>query len=262
MNRIEKKLADLKQKNEKAFITYITSGLPNMEHCAELIKAQEAAGVDILEIGVPFSDPAADGPVIQAASYKSILQGTNIRNTFALVEKVRAEGLKMPIVFMMYYNTILHYGVEAFVRKCGESGVDGLIIPDLPAEEQGELKAAIADSDATILIQLVAPVSKQRIPQILKDARGFVYCVSSMGVTGQDSGFHKEIIAYLEEVKSKSEIPIMMGFGIKTAEDVQPMKEIIDGAIVGSHFISLMESCGYDLDIAADYIRTFKKEFH
>lgn len=261
MNRIEKKLAELQEKNEKAFITYITAGLPDMDRCKELIKAQEEAGLDILELGVPFSDPVADGPVIQDASYRSIQKGTTLRKTFDLVKKVRAEGVQMPIVFMMYYNTIVHYGVKAFVDTCAEAGVDGLIVPDLPMEEQGDLKDALGSRDETLLIQLVAPVSAQRIPQILKGARGFVYCVSAMGVTGQSGQYHREILSYLKDVKAQSDIPVMMGFGIRTAADVAPMRDIIDGAIVGSHFINLMESCDYDLDTAKDYIRTFKSEF-
>ena len=262
MNRIEEKFAQLKQNNEKAFITYITAGLPDMERCAELIKAQEEAGTDVLEIGVPFSDPIADGPVIQDASYRSILKGTNLENTFALVEQVRKDGVNMPIVFMMYYNTIFHYGLEAFIKRCEAAGIDGLIIPDLPLEEQDDLKNHMSDENAPILIQLVAPVSKQRIPEILKDARGFVYCVSAMGVTGQGGSFHKSIYEYLCTVKELSKIPVMMGFGIRTAADVEPLKDVIDGAIVGSHFINLMEGCDYDLETAKDYIRTFKQELN
>lgn len=261
MNRIEAKLANLKGKNEKAFITYITAGLPDMEGCAKLIRAQEEAGLDILELGVPFSDPVADGPVIQDASYRSIQKGTTLRKTFDLVAKVRMEGVELPIVFMMYYNTVLHYGVKAFADKCREVGVDGLIIPDLPLEEQQELQEALGGQDATILIQLVSPVSGARIPKILNGARGFVYCVSSMGVTGQEGSFHKQVLSYLEEVKKQSDIPVMMGFGIREAKDVAPMRDIIDGAIVGSHFINLMEGCNYDLDTAKAYIRTFKEEF-
>lgn len=260
MNRIEQKLADLKEQGKKAFITYITAGLPDMERCAELIRTQESAGLDILELGIPFSDPVADGPVIQDASYRSILKGTTLRKVFDLVEKVRKEGAELPIVFMMYYNTVLHYGIQEFVEKCAAVGVDGLIIPDLPMEEQEDLKNALADTDETIFIQLVSPVSKQRIPEILKGARGFVYCVSSMGVTGQSAQFHREIISYLKEVKAQSEIPVMMGFGIRTAADVEPMKDIIDGAIVGSHFIHLMEDHNYDLQTAKTYIQTFKQE--
>ena len=262
MNRIEERFAQLKQNNEKAFITYITAGLPDMERCAELIKAQEEAGTDVLEIGVPFSDPIADGPVIQDASYRSILKGTNLENTFALVEQVRKDGVNMPIVFMMYYNTIFHYGLEAFIKRCEAAGIDGLIIPDLPLEEQDDLKNHMSDENAPILIQLVAPVSKPRIPEILKDARGFVYCVSAMGVTGQGGSFHKSIHEYLCTVKELSKIPVMMGFGIRTAADVEPLKDVIDGAIVGSHFINLMEGCDYNLETAKDYIRTFKQELN
>ena len=262
MNRIEKKLQTIQEKKEKAFITYITAGLPDMEHCAKLIRAQEEAGLDILELGIPFSDPAADGPVIQDASYRSILKGTNLRKCFELVDGVRKDGCELPIVFMMYYNTVLHYGLEAFAEKCAKVGVDGLIIPDLPLEEQEELQTQLQKEDGTILIQLVSPVSKDRVPKILKNARGFVYCVSSMGVTGQEATFHRQILEYLTAVKKEAKIPVMMGFGIRTAEDVRPMKEIIDGAIVGSHFITLMREHGFDPQAAADYCSTFKKELN
>lgn len=261
MNRIEERLNDLKEKNEKAFITYITAGLPDMERCGELIHALEEAGLDILELGVPFSDPVADGPVIQDASYRSILKGTTLRKTFDLVEKVRREGVRMPIVFMMYYNTIVHYGIGNFVEKCAQTGVDGVIVPDLPLEEQGAFREALGNRDETFLIQLVAPVSAGRIPKILDGARGFVYCVSAMGVTGQSGKYHKEILSYLRNVKEQSPIPVMMGFGITSPEDVEPMKDIIDGAIVGSHFIKLMESCDYNLDTARTYVSDFKRDF-
>ncbi len=258
MNRIEEKLANLREKNQKAFITYMTAGLPDMETTKNIIKAQEEAGTDMIELGVPFSDPAADGPVIQDASYRSILNGTNVRKIFDCVKEVRKD-CEIPIIFMMYYNTVYHYGLEAFVDKCIESGIDGLIIPDLPFEEQGELNEFLAKENAPILIQLVSPVSKQRVPMILENARGFVYCVSSMGVTGQGTGFHKNVVNYLKEVKAISKIPVMMGFGIKEAKDVEMVKDTIDGCIVGSHFIQLMEKNHYDLGIVKEYIRTFKK---
>ena len=263
MNRIEERLNQLKEKGEKAFITYMTAGLPDMEKSMELLKAQEEAGIDIVEIGIPFSDPTADGPVIQDASYRSILKGTNLKKIFAALEKTRKEGLKVPVIFMMYYNTLMHYGLDAFVKKCAEIGVDGLIIPDLPYEEQGELMEASAKvENAPIVIQLVSPVSRQRIPMIVKEARGFIYCVSAMGVTGQEGSFYGSINDYLQSVKDASDIPVMMGFGIRTAEDVAPMKDIIDGAIVGSHFINMMEENQYDLEVAKEYIRSFKKEMN
>lgn len=260
MNRIEERLKELKTENKKAFITYMTAGLPDMEGTKALIKAQEEAGTDIIELGIPFSDPVADGPVIQDASYKSICKGTNLRKVFQMMEEIRNDGVKMPVIFMMYYNTILHYGIEAFAAKCKEAGVDGLIIPDLPFEEQEDLQTALDKEDAAILIQLVSPVSKDRIVKILEHARGFVYCVSSMGVTGQAGTFHKEIISYLTNVKKVSKIPVMMGFGIRTPKDIEHMKDIIDGVIVGSHFIRLLEENNYDIEAAKEYCSSFKRD--
>jgi tryptophan synthase alpha chain len=263
MNRIEARLNSLKEKGEKAFITYMTAGLPDMETTKNLLKAQEEAGIDIIELGIPFSDPTADGPVIQDASYRSILKGTNLKKIFTALEESRKDGLEVPVIFMMYYNTLMHYGLDAFVEKCAQIGVDGLIIPDLPYEEQEQLNEALAKvENAPISIQLVSPVSKQRIPMIVKNARGFIYCVSTMGVTGQGGNFYGTINDYLKSVKDASDIPVMMGFGIRTAKDIEPMKDIIDGAIVGSHFINLMEENKYDLEVAKDYVRTFKKEMN
>lgn len=146
---------------------------------------------------------------------------------------------------------------------CAECGVDGLIIPDLPYEEQKEINAVLAENEAApILIQLVSPVSKQRIPMIVNNARGFVYCVSQMGVTGNGTNFHKQIREYLLEVKKNSPVPVMMGFGIRTAGDVEPLEDIIDGAIVGSHFITLMKENNYDENVIKEYISSFKKEMN
>ncbi|MCM1160753.1 MAG: tryptophan synthase subunit alpha [Roseburia sp.] len=262
-NRIEEKLEMIKEKGEKAFVTYMTAGLPDMEGCGQLIKAQEEAGTDILELGIPFSDPVADGPVIQAASYKSIGRGTNLKNSLELVERVRKEGCEVPIVFMMYFNTILFYGIENFVKACANAGIDGLIVPDLPFEEQKQLQDELdKNQQAPILIQLVSPVSGERIPMLLENARGFVYCVSSMGVTGQAAEFHKDVLNYLTKVKQVSKIPVMMGFGIRTPKDVLPMKEVIDGCIVGSHFINLLEEHQYDIEAAKEYCSSFRKELN
>ncbi len=259
-NRIELCLARLAERGEKAFITYLTAGLPDMEHTKAITRAQESAGVDIVELGVPFSDPIADGPVIQRASYESIQGGTNINSCFTAVEEMRADGCALPIIFMLYYNTVCHFGIDAFVERCRSAGVDGLIIPDLPMEEQSDIKAALAGRDETILIQLVSPVSAQRVPDILDGARGFVYCVSSMGVTGQSGSFHKEIARYLASVKSRSPIPVMMGFGITEAADIAPFKDSIDGAIVGSHFIELLREKGFAPEAAAEYTASFKRD--
>ena len=262
MNRIEKRLEELKKENKKAFITYMTAGLPSIEESKEIIKEQAKAGIDIIELGVPFSDPVADGPVIQTASYKAIQKGVNLKKVFQLVEDLRKE-CEVPLVFMLYYNTVLYYGVQEFVDTCAKVGVDGVIIPDLPYEETFEIRVCMdKNENAPLLIPLVSPVSKDRIEKIVKDARGFVYCVSSMGVTGQAADFHKDVSNYLKDVKKKSSIPIMMGFGIRTAKDVEPFRDIIDGCIVGSHFIRLMEESNYDKNVISQYVQTFKKELN
>ena len=261
MNRIEEKMNQLKAQGKKAFITYTTAGLPDMDTTAKIMFAQEEAGIDVMELGVPFSDPIADGPVIQNASYEAILNGATLEKTFALMKNVRGKGLKTPVVFMMYYNTVYHYGLEAFVEKCIESGVDGVIIPDLPKEEQGMLKAELdKKNESPILIQLISPVSNKRMPEMVKDARGFVYCVSQMGVTGGQAEFHKNIREYLSSVKAASPVPVMMGFGIRTASDIKPLEDVIDGAIVGSHFIMLLKNNNYNTDVVKEYISGFKAE--
>lgn len=258
MNRIEKKLNNLQNDNKKAFITYMTAGLPDIQKTGEIIIAQAEAGVDIIELGIPFSDPIADGPVIQEASYKSIQKGTNLKKVFELVKQVR-EKCEVPIVFMLYYNTILYYGVENFVKKSIECGVDGMIIPDLPFEETFEIKEFLNKyENSPFLIPLVSPVSNDRIPMLVEDQKGFVYCVSSMGVTGQNAEFHKDIKNYLNLVKNSSKIPVMMGFGIRNPEDVDQYKDIIDGCIVGSHFIEIMNKSNYDINEIKEYIRNFK----
>lgn len=262
MNRIEERMQKLKEAGEKALITYLTAGLPDLEATKDILRACERAGCDVVELGIPFSDPVADGPVLQEASCRAIRGGVNVKKVFRTVAELRGEGLELPIVFMLYYNTVLHYGVEAFAAKCREAGVDGLIIPDLPYEEQGEISRCLEGSERTILIQLVSPVSGERIPMLLKGAKGFVYCVSSMGVTGQDADFHREVLSYLTRVKEVSEVPVMMGFGIRTAKDVRPMEHIIDGAIVGTYFMKQLEKNDYRAEAAEEYCRKFKKELN
>ena len=160
-------------------------------------------------------------------------------------------------------NTILYYGIERFVNKCIECGVDGMIIPDLPFEETFEIREFLdKDENAPFLIPLVSPVSKDRIPMLVEDQKGFVYCVSSMGVTGQNADFHKDVRNYLMKVKETSKIPVMMGFGIRNADDVEKYKDVIDGCIVGSHFIEIMEKSSYDTDVIKDYITGFKSELN
>ena len=259
MNRIEAKMKALQEKGEKAFITYITAGLPDLEGTKKLLKAQEEAGLDVVELGIPFSDPVADGPVIQDASYKAICNGINLKKVFVTVEELRKEGSELPIVFMMYYNTILHYGVEAFVKKCNEVGVDGLIIPDLPLEEQEEIAKYLNQDETTILIQLVSPVSGDRIPKILDGAKGFVYCVSSLGVTGTRSNITTDIGAMVKLVKSVKDIPCAVGFGISTPEQAKKMAAQSDGAIVGSAIVKLCAAHGTEcVPYVKEYVKSMK----
>lgn len=259
MNRIEKRMQELKAANEKAFITYVTAGLPDMDTTLETVKAQEGV-TDVIELGVPFSDPTADGPVIQQASYEAINNGATLNKTFELMKRLREEGSEQPVIFMLYYNTIVNMGIDRFADRCNACGVDGVIVPDLPLEEQDKLRNCLNNNDNTIMIELVSPVSGERIKDILKDARGFVYCVSSMGVTGQAADFHREVVAYLKYVKQVSSIPVMMGFGIREAKDVRPMKDIIDGCIVGSHFINILRENNFSAKAGRDYAKKFKEE--
>lgn len=258
-NRIDKRLNLLKKDKKKAFITYMMAGLPDMDTCMEIIKAQEEAGADIIELGVPFSDPVADGPVIQNASYRAICNGVSLEKVFDMVEKLR-RTCEVPLVFMMYYNTIIHYGLDNFAKKCQNVGVDGIIVPDLPFEEQGPLCSALDKAEGAIyLLQQVFQVSKNRIPMILESAKGYVYCVSSVGVRGQDKVFYDK--KYLTDVKNMSKIPVMTGFDIKAAEDIEQYKDVIDGAIAGSYFVEYMESNDYDLEKIKEYIKAFKEKF-
>lgn len=250
MNRIENRLAVCREKREKALITFMTAGLPSMEGCKELIKVQEEAGTDVLELGIPFSDPVADGPEAQAASYRSIQLGTNITGVFDMVEELRAEGCGLPVVFLLYYNTILYYGVERFAKRCREAGVDGVNVPDLPLEEQEDLQRALAGED-TVLIQTVTPESGCRIPMILKEARGFVSCLSAGG------GAETE---YSKTVRDCASVPVMAGSGIRTPEDIKAVKHLADGVIVESYLLTILEETGYDGDALKNYIREMKRE--
>lgn len=263
MNRIEKKLEILKQENKKAFITYTTAGLPDLETTAGLIHAQEKAGVDILEIGIPFSDPVADGAVIQNASYKAIQNGAVLTKIFDVVRRVRKEKSDVPIVFMMYYNTLYHYGIEKFVGCCIECGVDGLIVPDLPFEEQKELKTVLdKNEDSPILIQMVSPLSKQRINMILENARGFVYCMPKMKAAGKEDDFYKDMKEYLAYVKTAGKIPVMLGFDVQSPQDIKPFKDAADGVIVNSYLINILEESNYSEKAVNDYVSDFKAELN
>ncbi|MBR1445312.1 MAG: tryptophan synthase subunit alpha, partial [Firmicutes bacterium] len=199
MNRIDKKFGELKKDRKKAFIPYICAGDPSIEDTEKLIYALEEVGCDIIELGVPYSDPLADGPVIQAAGLRSLNGGYKLGKMFDMIKRVR-EKSDVPLAIMVYYSTIFGYGRERFIKECIEAGADGLIIPDLPYEEYDEIKPIIDKTDLA-MVPLIAITSDERIPMLVKEAKGFVYCVSSLGVTGERKNFDKRVDEFIKNVK-------------------------------------------------------------
>lgn len=239
MNRIDISFNKVKENNEKALIPFVTCGADfTVEETADLVVELESIGATVVEIGVPFRDPLADGPVIQNAYTKALINGTKVKDVFRCVELIR-EKCEVPIVLMVYFNVIYFKGIENFIKEAAQSGVDGLIVPDVPLEERGEI-IGICEDNGIYLIPLVARTSKDRIAAITKDAKGFVYCVSTNGTTGErtslDSGTHE----YLDEVRNIVEIPMCIGFGISSKEVVQEVKDYCDGVIVGSAIVKRM----------------------
>lgn len=252
MNRIEEKFNTLRTEGKKAFIPYICAGDPSLEQSEKLVYALEEAGADIIEMGIPFSDPLADGPVIQAASIRSLNGGFKIRKFFELVKKIRKNS-NVALVTMVYYSTIFGFGKEEFIKLCEESGLDGLIIPDLPYEEYDEIEDVISKTDLC-LIPLIAITSRQRIPTLVKKAKGFVYCVSSLGVTGERKSFDKKVDEFIAEVKKNTDVPACIGFGISKREDVERFNKVADGVIVGSAIVKNIFESNCDLNKVKDFV--------
>lgn len=235
VNKIDLKFKELKERGEKALVTFITAGDPDLETSFEIILAMEKAGVDIVEIGIPYSDPLADGEVIQEASERALKSGTNIPKVIEMISRLRKES-EIPIVFLMYYNCLFKYGMKKFFAECRKVQVDGIVIPDIPIEEREEVtKEAI--SEGIYLIPLVAPTSKERIKNITKNGKGFVYCVSVNGVTGVRKEIDTDIKSYMELVKSYTETPALLGFGISNVSMVNKIKSYCDGVIIGSAIV-------------------------
>lgn len=252
MNRIKNAFA-----NGKAFIAFITGGDPSLDTTERLIYAMDKAGADLIEIGIPFSDPVAEGPVIQAASQRALAGGCTTDKLFDLVAKVR-KNCEKPIVFMTYINPVFTYGKERFMAKCAECGIDGIIIPDIPYEEKDELSAECKSHDVQ-LISLIAPTSHERITMIAKEAEGFVYCVSSMGVTGVRSQINTDISSMVRLVKRVNDIPCAVGFGISTPEQAEKMAALSDGAIVGSAIVKLVARYGENsIEKVSEYVKSMK----
>jgi tryptophan synthase alpha chain len=235
INRIEKCLLDLVAEGRKALIPFIVAGDPDLAASREIALAILASGADILEIGVPFSDPSADGPTIMAADTRALLQGTTINGVFDLVRDLRRET-ESPILLLLYYNTVLQMGLERFFETCREAGVDGIIVPDLPLEEQDEPAQAAAAANV-IITRMVSPLSDSRLPALVNGARGFLYCVAALGVTGERAQFQTDLAAFKNQLIQISPIPRALGFGISTAEQVRELAPDWDAIIVGSAIV-------------------------
>lgn len=228
--------------NKKAFIGFLTAGDPTFEASYNNIMALVRAGASLIEIGIPFSDPIAEGPVIQQANIRALSHGMTTDRAFELAAKVRAQT-DIPICFMTYLNPVFKYGYDRFFARCAEIGVDGLICPDMPYEEKGEADD-IAKKYGVSVISLIAPTSEERIKMIAQDADGFIYIVSSMGVTGVRGEIKTDLSAIMESVKKYAKVPAAIGFGISTPEQAAEMSALADGVIVGSAIVKIVAQYG------------------
>ena len=241
----------------KAFIPFITCGDPDLETTGVAIRAMAANGADLIELGIPFSDPTAEGVVIQGANLRALRGGVTTDQIFDFVRALRKD-VKIPFVFMTYANVVFSYGADAFISACAEFGIDGLILPDLPYEEKDEFLPTCRKYGVD-LISMIAPTSADRIAMIAKEAEGFLYIVSSLGVTGTRSEIKTDLASIVEVVRRNTKTPCAIGFGISTPEQAHKMAAIADGAIVGSAIIKLLERYGKDApDKIGAYVKSMK----
>ncbi len=242
----------------KAFIPFITCGDPDLETTASVIRAAAEAGADLIELGIPFSDPTAEGPVIQAASLRALQGGVTTDKIFDLVREIRKD-VTIPLVFMTYANVVFSYGTERFMATCEEIGIDGVILPDVPFEEKEEF-ASICEQHGIDFISLIAPTSAQRIAMIAKEAAGFLYVVSSLGVTGTREEITTDLEGMIQEVRAHTDVPCAIGFGISTPEQAKEMAAIADGAIVGSAIVKIVAEYGKEAaPHVAEYVKKMKE---
>ena len=243
--------------NGKAFIAFITCGDPDLETTAKAVRAAAENGADLIELGIPFSDPTAEGPVIQGANLRALTGGVTTDKIFAF-GKVLRRDVKIPMVFMTYANVVFSYGAEKFISTCRDIGIDGLILPDLPYEEKEEFQP-ICRQYGVNLISLIAPTSENRVAMIAKEAEGFIYIVSSLGVTGTRSEINTDLASIVKVVRENTDIPCAIGFGISTPEQAKKIADISDGAIVGSAIIKLLEKYGKDSPkYVGEYVKSMK----
>lgn len=243
--------------NGKAFIGFLTAGDPNLATTKEIIKKMAAAGCDLVEIGIPFSDPIAEGPVIQNANIRALKNHVTTDDVFQMVNELKDE-VEIPMVFMTYLNVLFKYGYDKFLQKAKDCGICGVIIPDLPFEEKEELQS-VADKYEIEVVSLIAPTSEDRIKTIAKNAKGFIYEVSSLGVTGVRSEIKTDLESITKAVKEATDIPVAIGFGINTPEQAKKYAAIADGVIVGSAIVKIIEECGEDApEKVYDYVKFIK----
>lgn len=243
--------------NGKAFLAFLTCGDPDLETTAAAVRAAVENGADLIELGIPFSDPTAEGPVIQGANLRALRGGVTTDRIFAFVKELRRD-VKVPMVFMTYANVVFSYGAKRFISTCKEIGIDGLILPDLPFEEKEEFQP-ICRQYGIDLISLIAPTSENRIAQIAKEAEGFLYLVSSLGVTGARSEIKTDLTSIVKAVRQNTDIPCAIGFGISTPEQAKKMADLSDGAIVGSAIVRLLETYGKDAPPhIGEYVKSMK----
>lgn len=244
-------------KNRKAFIAFITGGDPDMNTTEKLIPAMAQAGADLIEIGIPFSDPVAEGIVIQEADERALKAGCTTDKLFDMVQRVRLKT-DVPLLFMTYLNPIYTYGKDKFLSKCATCGIDGIIVPDMPFEEKDELDTLCKDYKID-LISMLAPTSEERIALIAGEATGFIYCVSSLGVTGVRSNISTDIGHIIEKAHEITDVPCAIGFGISTPEQAASLAKLSDGIIVGSAIVKLIAKYGKDcIEPVIEYVRSMK----
>lgn len=243
--------------NGKAFIAFITCGDPDLDTTAAAVRTAVENGADLIELGIPFSDPTAEGPVIQGANLRALTGGITTDKIFDFVRELRRD-IKIPMVFMTYANVVFSYGAERFISTCHDIGMDGLILPDLPFEEKEEF-LPLCRQYGVDLVSLIAPTSENRIAMIAKEAEGFLYIVSSLGVTGTRSEIKTDLESIVSVVRQNTDIPCAIGFGISTPEQARKMAEISDGAIVGSAIIKILEKYGKDAPkYVGEYVKAMK----
>jgi tryptophan synthase alpha chain len=230
---------------KKALITYITAGDPDLETTAFLLKLLDERGVDILEVGIPFSDPLADGPVIQQAGQRALKSGTTLKKLLAMLASLKEE-VNAPLVLMGYMNSLMAYGLEAFAKDAAEAGVAGVIVPDLPFHQSEELAGQLRSRGVDFILMVTPNSTQERLSAIAEKASGFLYCVSLLGVTGNEEKGNAPVEEYIQRVRSCTKLPLALGFGVGTPERAKAAASVADGVIVGSALISLLEPCGAD----------------